>query len=555
MTNRNRLLYALVLLPTLLLTSCYKDFNKVRVKPFKPDLVVPLAAVDSITFMQMLVKDVADLKKLDLISYKDDRRIGLRYDAFAFNNTSLTLSPSLQTFTIKDGNVSKDELIPGNSSSLKVQKIFFAKGAEIIANKGVTLSLEGGSELKLNSADYCAPLDKVCTLVLPTGSNDCTLTFKNENESVDSVEVEIETLSALEGTPDTVTLGAFNGLLWYSGELTDPRVAVKIETKGWLARVKKLKYWIEGSSVKTKKNGEEEERPLVGWGGNDPLPFNEKDKHEFFAYWEKGSTQEKEYFFNQINMVSFSKKWPLSYTAGKIRVDCKGEVVTLHAGEKVGSVKANVALKLPFTGRFNALIREFRPGDDSAVSLPDVNKLLQDSGGKGRVKSRFTENDTVLLHFYFKNATPMDIYLAAKIGGNNKIPKGEVGQTASVIEGLNSGIEGEELKKDNKLKIGDFEFFKAVEGADVEENNKKLGLADATKMKSKVVTIEIPYEEYETARTSIEGRQLRALLLFRSPNGTGQKPIVVSPRLDDYVSIRLGVEVKPEVSIELINKE
>ena len=40
MTNRNRLLYALVLLPTLLLTSCYKDFNKVRVKPFKPDRIL-----------------------------------------------------------------------------------------------------------------------------------------------------------------------------------------------------------------------------------------------------------------------------------------------------------------------------------------------------------------------------------------------------------------------------------------------------------------------------------------------------------------------------------
>lgn len=549
MTNRSRLLYALVLLPTLLLTSCYKDFDKVRIKPFKPDLVVPLAKADNITFADMLVKEV-DLKYLDSISYKDEGRIGLRYDTSTFNKIALMLSPSLEQLTIGDGKVSKEELISDTRNSLEVQKIVFAEGAAIKADKEVTLSLEDGSELRLNSVDFCDPLGKGCTLKLPIDAIDCILTFENKDKSVEAVEVKIETIQNIGTTPRTMTLDTYAGLLWYSGELTDSRVAVKIETEGWTARVGKLKYWVEGSSVKTRVDGKEEEKPLVGQDGENPLPFNEKGKNEFFAYWEKGATQEEEYFFDQTSMVNFSKEWPLSYTVGNLAVECKDQVVTLHAGEGPGSLEAHVALKLPFTGRFNALVREFKAEDKEGIELPDVNKLLQDSRGKGGVKTKFTGNDTVLLHFYFKNATPMDIYLAARIGENNKVPKGEVGQKASVIEGLNSRIDDEVLKGDALLTIGKFDFFKAVEGADAGGKH-----GTATGSKSKVVTIGIPYNDYETARTSTEGRQVRALLLFRSPNGENGKPIVVSPRLTDYVSIRLGVEVKPEVSIELMNKE
>lgn len=549
MTNRSRLLYALVLLPTLLLTSCYKDFDKVRIKPFKPDLVVPLAKADNITFADMLVKEV-DLKYLDSISYKDEGRIGLRYDTSTFNKIALMLSPSLEQLTIGDGKVSKEELISDTRNSLEVQKIVFAEGAAIKADKEVTLSLEDGSELRLNSVDFCDPLGKGCTLKLPIDAIDCILTFENKDKSVEAVEVKIETIQNIGTTPRTMTLDTYAGLLWYSGELTDSRVAVKIETEGWTARVGKLKYWVEGSSVKTRVDGKEEEKPLVGQDGENPLPFNEKGKNEFFAYWEKGATQEEEYFFDQTSMVNFSKEWPLSYTVGNLAVECKDQVVTLHAGEGHGSVEAHVALKLPFTGRFNALVREFKAEDKEGIELPDVNKLLQDSGGKGGVKTKFTGNDTVLLHFYFKNATPMDIYLAARIGENNKVPKGEVGQKASVIEGLNSRIDDEVLKGDALLTIGKFDFFKAVEGADASGEH-----GTATGSKSKVATIAIPYSEYEEARKSAAGRQVRALLLFRSPNGDDGQPIVVSPRLEDFVSIRLGVEVKPEVSIELMNKE
>lgn len=551
MTNRNRLLYALVLLPTLLLTSCYKDFDKVRVKPFKPDLVVPLATADNITFADMLVKE-ADKLKLDK-DYSYDR-IGLRYDTSTYNGIVLSLKTSLENFRIKDGNVSKEELFDGFSGSLTVQKIIFAEGAKIKANENITLSLEDGSELKLNT-DFCDPLGKGCTLKIPTGaSNNCILTFEDGNKGVEAVEVKIETIQSIGAKPRTMTLDTYAGLLWYSGELTDPRVAVKITTEGWTDRVEKLKYWVEGSSVKTRVDGKEEEKPLVGKVGENPLPFNENGKSEFFDYWEKGATQEKEYFFNrQINMVNFSKEWPLSYTVGKLAVECKDEVVTVHPGKAVGTVKANVALRLPFTGRFNALIREFKAEDKEGIELPDVNKLLQDSGGKVNVKSTFTKNDTVLLHFYFKNATPMDIYLAAKIGKMDAAPnEDKTTLRASEIEGLNSGIDSEKLeKKAGSLTIGDFKFFKAVDGSEVSGD---YGIA--TGSKSKVVTIPIPYSEYEKAqKDTVNKRQVRALLLFRSPNGEDGKPIIVSPRLNDYASIRLGVEVKPEVSIELMNKK
>lgn len=548
MKNRNRLLYALVLLPTLLLTSCYKDFDKVRVKPFKPDLVVPLAMADNITFADMLVKDL-DPKQLD--STYDDGRIGFRYSTSVPNNVSLCLSP-LKNLSIEGGKVLNEELFPDNNSSLEVRKIFFANGAKIRANKDVTLKLDGGKELQLNQSNSCTVPGDGYTLAIPTDvSNDCILTFEDENQSVDSVRVKIETLSLLDNLKQTVTIDAYAGLLWYSGELTDPRVAVKIETEGWLAGVDKLKYWVEGTSVKTMVEGKEEERLLIGREGENHLPFNVEGEDKFCAYWKKDDTKEKEYFVGNTTMGNFSKEWPLSYTVGRLRVAVEDEVDIHPTKKNENKINTTVALKLPITGRFNALIREIKGGDkDGNIELPDVNNLLQDSGSKGGVKSKFTENDTVLLHFYFKNATPMDIYLAARIGENNKVPKGEVGQKASVIEGLNSRIDDEVLKGDALLTIGKFDFFKAVEGADAGGKH-----GTATGSKSKVATIAIPYSEYEEARKSAAGRQLTALLLFRSPNGTDGQPIVVSPRLTDYVSIRLGVEVKPEVSIELMNKE
>ena len=71
----------------------------------------------------------------------------------------------------------------------------------------------------------------------------------------------------------------------------------------------------------------------------------------------------------------------------------------------------------------------------------------------------------------------------------------------------------------------------------------------------KQVTLAIPYSLYEEARKAQTGeaKRLRAMLLFRSPGNSD--PQEVSPRMSDYLSVRLGVEVKPELEIELINKK
>lgn len=551
MTNRNRLLYALVLLPTLLLTSCYKDFNKVRVKPFKPDLVVPLATADNITFEDMLVgSDYSSL--LEEYSH---RRIGLKHASNAIVGIGLMLKSDcdLPVFA-GDDELAHSVLTLSPKNTAKIIQLTFKPGATLKADKDVQLPLADGAGVLDLKEGVRVELSEEKVVDFSQMSEDAAKKATIKVTGIDSGRVKVGKISEQKGSNGTPTpIKVFKGLLWYSGELTDLSVVLEVERMGWISSVK-VDYWFDNFYLETKQG---DKQAIVGTGGN-ALPFNKDGESGNRGTLEANAdiVKTQPYPVNTSNLGALSKEWPLTFYAG--RAFCKpveGEA-KFEAG-KPSTLKAKIKYMLPITGRFNALVREFKPEDDSTVSLPDVNSLLQDSGRKGGIKSRFTKNDTVLLHFYFKNATPMDIYLAAKIGGNNKLPKGEAGQKASVIEGLNSRIDDEALRKDNKLKIGDFEFFKAVGGADVEEKEetKNLGLADKTKMKSKEVTIEIPYEEYERARTSIDGRQLRALLLFRSPNGTGQKPIVVSPRLDDYVSIRLGVEVKPEVSIELINKE
>lgn len=553
MTNRNRLLYALVLLPTLLLTSCYKDFNKVRVKPFKPDLVVPLATADSITFEDMLVRD-EDTTELD--KGYPDKRIGLKYElgTYAASNTISFKDGGELTFS-SDPKSIIESLFPGESDNIeRVKEITFEKDAVLKSATAMRLPLKKGGEFVLEAnTDFIVP--EVSSVEIGSVSEDGTVDVNKGG--IQSVRVVRKNFSSIKGTNNLnpAEIRVYKGLLWYSGELTDPRVILRMVRTKWLRNVK-INYWFDECYLEV-NDGSGTKQALIG-ENEGPLPFNmaggSTNKGTLDA---DKDTVEKEYSVKASNLGKLSKDWPIRINLGKLfgEVETPQEF-TLERDGSLGKIISKVKIKLPFTGRFNALVREFKPGNDSTVSLPDVNKLLQDSGGKVNIKSSFADNDMVLLHFYFKNATPMDIYLAAKIGGNNKLPKGEAGQRASVIEGLNSGgIDGAELKKDNKLKIGDFRFFKAMGGADVDEKNKELGLADTTKMKSKEVTIEIPYGEYEKARKSAAGRQLTALLLFRSPNGKDGKPIVVSPRLEDFVSIRLGVEVKPEVSIELMNKE
>ena len=552
MTNRNRLLYALVLLPTLLLTSCYKDFDKVRVKPFKPDLVVPLAAADNITFADMLaIEDYAS--ELDT-SYKD-KRIGLRCELITAANSG---TPSFKdggklTFSSSEPKKIIESLFSVESSKIEsVKEITFEKGAVLKSGTNMRLPLKEGGEFMLKAGEVFTVPD-VSSVKIESVPGDGEIEVnKGGILSVRVVRKSFTPIGNLHAV-DPKEIKVYKGLLWYSGELTDPRVILKVVRTGWLRNVK-INYWFDDCYLEV-NDGSGTKKALIG-KNEDPLPFNtDGGKDNKGTLDANKDTVEKTYEVNASNLGKLSKDWPIKINLGKFF----GEVIspqefTLGKNEKDGKVTPVVEFKLPFTGRFNALIREFKGGDkDGNIELPDVNKLLQDSGGKMNVKSSFAKNDTVLLHFYFKNATPMEIYLATRIGVNNRTPKGEVGQKASEIEGLNSGIDSQKLEeKEGSLTIGEFRFFKAVEGAGVSGD---FGFADSTKKKSKVVTIGIPYNDYETARTSTEGRQVRALLLFRSPQGDDGKPIIVSPRLIDYASIRLGVEVKPEVSIELINKE
>lgn len=552
MTNRNRLLYALALLPALLLTSCYKDFNKVRVKPFKPDLVVPLAAADNITFADMLVKG-DDTIELDR-SY-EDKRIGLRYNLKAQANISVSLKSDCELLVFA-GN---DEMIGSvlNVSRNNVEKIIqltFKNGAILKAGKKVqlpladgagSLNLEGGAETILSEKTV---VDFSQINEDPTKET----TIQVSGAGIESVRVKLGNIPVQQtGDETAVPIKVYRGLLWYSGKLTDPRVVLHVGRNGWVRRAK-VNYWFDNFYLKTKKG---EKQAIVGTG-KDALPFNkvgESGNRGTLEASAEDTVVTPTYLVNTSNLEVLSKEWPLTLYTGHAFCKPAEDEVTINAGERANNFGTRVEFKLPFTGRFNALIRELKGGDKRGnIELPDVNKLLQDSGSKGGVKSRFTDNDKVLLHFYFKNATPMEIYLATKVGDWDPVPKGAETKKVADIENVPGSKIGEQPIKGTSYTLASFNFFKAVGGAKVAGPH---GIVEEGAVQTSVATIEIPYSKYEKARKSAAGRQLTALLLFRSPNGTDGKPIIVSPRLSDFVSIRLGVEVKPEVSIELMNKE
>lgn len=552
MTNRNRLLYALVLLPTLLLTSCYKDFDKVRIKPFKPDLVVPLAAVDSITFADMLVKD-EDESELDR-SY-DDKRIGLKYPlaTVACSNTKEFKNGGELAFSKSDPKKIIGSLfLEGSADVESVKEITFEKDAVLKSATNMRLPLKEGGEFVLEANnDFTVP--EASTVSVESVSEDGKVDVKEGG--IRSVKVVRKKFSSILSLNDlgSKEIGVYKGLLWYSGQLTDPKVVLKVVRTGWLRNVK-INYWFDQCYLEV-KGGSGTKQALHG-KDDVPLPFNTEGRKDNKGTLDANlDTVETTYEVGASNLGELSKDWPIRINLGKLF----GEVETpqefqLDKNGSSGKAESEVTFKLPFTGRFNALIREFKGGDkDGSIQLPDVNSLLQDSGSKGGVKSKFTDNDTVLLHFYFKNATPMDIYLAAKVGDWNPSNKGAETKNVAAIENVPDSKIGEQTIEGTSYTLDDFNFFLAVGGAKVKKES--YGIVEDGAVQTGVATIAIPYRKYEEARESAAGRQLTALLLFRSPDGADGKPIVVSPRLTDYVSIRLGVEVKPEVSIELMNKE
>ena len=552
MKGARGLLCAAVLLPALLLTGCYKDLEKVRIKPFRPDLVVPLAAADSITVADMLLRD-NDMGELDTVG--SNGRVQFTYLTSAISTASLKLGyvkdKVLTVERVGGGkNKVKESLFEGaNNGMIKaVKTITLEQGARVKADPSVSLTLKDGSLLQLDNITPTELL-KDCELDFSGLSNGLKFIFeKPEEKCVKSAVVE------LQGTPNVSTrdknnvkLGLYEGLIWYSGELTDPKVAVTVKREGWLKEAA-LEYWMEDFYLTRKQSGDTV--PLQRGSGTSRFPFYKKGEGGSPSYHAPLAAGVDS--VSETNLNRISKESPISFNPGTLKCEAvAAQEVTFTKGDALGSpISASVALKLPLTGKFHALVREFKAGDADGVVLPDVNELLlkKKEGKDAAVKMKLTDQDTVLLHFYFVNGTPFEVYLAARVAGKNVAERGKpvssLRKASEIEQNGSSAIDD---------KVGDFGFFEAVGAADIDAGQR--GITKVGGASKKQVTLAIPYSLYEEARKAQTGeaKRLRAMLLFRSPGNSA--PQEVSPRMSDYLSVRLGVEVKPELEIELINKK
>ena len=554
MKGARGLLCAAVLLPALLLSGCYKDLEKVRIKPFRPDLVVPLAAADSITVADMLLRD-NDTVELD--KEVNDGRVQFKYVTRAVKKSSLKLAYSKElTVAVVNGFKTVDANLFSNNVEAntvkEVKTITLEKGASVMATPAITLTLKNGSSL---------PLDNSAFKELP---EDCELNFSElavgqkfefehpEDKCVTSAVVVLDaTPNASSMDQTNVKLGLYEGLLWYSGVLTDPKVRVTVKRTGWLKGAE-LKYWMEDFYF-TRKLSEEKVTLQGASGSGRVFPFYKKGEGASAAHVDLAGgvdSVSETYAMAETNLNTISAEWPISFNPGALKYTIESEVTFRKGDSEYGNISALVALKLPLTGKFHALVREFKAGDADGVVLPDVNELLlkKKEEKDAAVKMKLTDQDTVLLHFYFVNGTPFEVYLAARVAGKNVAERGK--PVSSLRKASEIEQNGPSAIDD---KVGDFGFFEAVGAAAIDEGQR--GITKVGGASKKQVTLAIPYSLYEEARKAQAGeaKRLRAMLLFRSPGNND--PQEVSPRMSDYLSVRLGVEVKPELEIELINKK
>lgn len=557
MKGARGLLCAAVLLPALLLTGCYKDLEKVRIKPFRPDLVVPLAAADSITVADMLLRD-DDMWALDTVG--SNGRVQFTYLTRAIKNSSLKLGFVKELTVERVGSgvnrVKEDLFADANHGVIEaVKEITFEQGAKLKASSSVTLTLKDGSTLQLDNITPTELL-KDCELDFSTLSDGLKFIFEKPEEKC--VKSAVVTLRDAPNTStmdeSNVKLGLYEGLLWYSGVLTDPKVAVTVKRKGWLKEAE-LECWMENFYF-TRKLSVEKEILQRASSSSENFPFYEENAgvSEYHVSLPKGVDSVSEtYAIAATNLSTISEKWPISFCPGTLmynRVAGAPEVTFTKGPSSFNNISASVALKLPLTGKFHALVREFKAGDSDGVVLPDVNELLLKDKEKkdAAVKMKLTDQDTVLLHFYFVNGTPFEVYLAARVAGKNVAERGK--PVSSLRKASEIEQNGPSAIDD---KVGDFGFFEAVGAAAIDAGQR--GITKVGGASKKRVTLAIPYSLYEEARKAQteEAKRLRAMLLFRSPGDN--VPQEVSPRMSDYLSVRLGVEVKPELEIELINKK
>ena len=550
------LLCAAVLLPALLLTGCYKDLEKVRIKPFRPDLVVPLAAADSITVADMLLRD-DDTSALDKVG--SNGRVQFTYVTRTIKSSSLKLADYTSSLTVKEVSSVKtveEQLFgPNDVNAVKaVKKITLEQGANLKASPSITLTLKNGSPLQLDNSAF-KPLPEDYELDLSKLNAGQKFEFEHPKDKwITSAVV------ALQGPPNTSStinanakLGLYEGLLWYSGVLTDPKVAVAVDREGWLKDAK-LEYWLENFSFTRKFSEEKVTLQGAASSSGRTFPFYKEGKgtNEAHVDLAVGETVSETYAMAETNLNTISEEWPISFNPGNLEFKLTNlEEVTFRKGPSgYSKISASVALKLPLTGKFHALVREFKAGDADGVVLPDVNELLlkKKEGKDAAVKMKLTDQDTVLLHFYCVNGTPFEVYLAARVAGKNVAERGKpVSSLRKASEIEQKGLTGIDDK------VGDFGFFEAVGAAAIDAGQR--GITKVGGASKKQVTLAIPYSLYEEARKAQTGeaKRLRAMLLFRSPGNN--VPQEVSPRMSDYLSVRLGVEVKPELEIELINKK
>ena len=555
MKGARGLLCAAVLLPALLLTGCYKDLEKVRIKPFRPDLVVPLAAADSITVADMLLRD-DDRQKLDTV--ENDGRVQFTYSASAIKSSSLKLGfvqNGVLTVDVVNGlkTVKENffEAVEGNTVK-EVKRITLEKGASVKATPAIMLTLKNGSSLPLdNSAFKKLPEDYELNFSLLNAGQKFEFEHPKDKFVTSAVVVLDATPNASSMNQTNVKLGLYEGLLWYSGVLTDPQVRVKVKRTGWLKDAA-LKYWMEDFSF-TRKLSEEKETLQGASGSGRVFPFYKKGEGAIAAHADLAGgvdSVSETYAMAETNLNTISAEWPISFNPGALKYTIESEVTFRKGDSRYSDISASVALKLPLTGKFHALVREFKAGDADGVVLPDVNELLlkKKEEKDAAVKMKLTDQDTVLLHFYFVNGTPFEVYLAARVAGKNVAERGKpVSSLRKASEIEQKGLTGIDDK------VGDFGFFEAVGAAAIDAGQR--GITKVGGASKKQVTLAIPYSLYEEARKAQTGeaKRLRAMLLFRSPGNN--VPQEVSPRMSDYLSVRLGVEVKPELEIELINKK
>lgn len=554
MKGARGLLCAAVLLPALLLTGCYKDLEKVRIKPFRPDLVVPLAAADSITVADMLLRD-DDMWALDTMG--SNGRVQFTYLTSAIKNSSLKLGFVNELTVERVGGVNRvkeDLFADANHGVIEaVKKITLEQGAELKADPSFTLTFKDGSSLLLDNS-WSKPLPEDYELDFSSLAAGQKFEFEHpEDKCVTSAVVVLDaTPNASSMDQTNVKLGLYEGLLWYSGVLTDPKVAVTINRTKWLKDAA-LKYWLEDFYFTRKLS--EEKVTLEGASGSGRIfPFYKKGEGAGAAHVDLAAgdgTVSETYAMAETNLNTISAEWPISFNPGALKYTVESEVTFRKGDSEYGYISASVALKLPLTGKFRALVREFKAGDADGVVLPDVNELLLKNKEEkdAAVKMKLTDQDTVLLHFYFVNGTPFEVYLAARVAGKNVAERGKP------VSSLRKASEIEQNGGSTAIddKVGDFGFFEAVGAAAIDADQR--GITKVGGASKKQVTLAIPYSLYEEARKAQTGeaKRLRAMLLFRSPGNN--VPQEVSPRMSDYLSVRLGVEVKPELEIELINKK